>query len=139
MGGGPCPYGGMGGVAWVGGQSSMAPYSTPGGNAARHKGRFKECRSLEELARMVQQEERGAMDPGQVSAAWWALAKMATRKGMGGVRQVVAALQDRTRDVLLQAEAGGKQLAAAMHSMAKLHTIGEEVGVLLYSQKVLEP
>ncbi|KAJ1472597.1 hypothetical protein T484DRAFT_1839704, partial [Baffinella frigidus] len=83
---------------------------------------IKDCRALGELARILR-AQRVSLDHIHVSAAWVCLARMATGRGGGEVGGVVAALQDRTRDVLGQIN--GRGVANVLHSMSKLHQKGE--------------
>jgi len=72
------------------------------------------CRKAGELEHILHMQ-RGALNHIHVSAAWVCTARIG-----GEVSGVVAALQDLTRDLLVQM--GGRQIANVMHSMAKLHT-----------------
>ena len=87
-------------------------------NARQLTSTIKNCRGLGELARILQ-EQRGALDHIHVSAAWVGLARIGAGRGGGDVGEAVLALQDRTRDVL--GEAGGREVANMIHSMAKHH------------------
>jgi len=60
---------------------------------------IKECKEAGVLA-LILHEQRGVLNHSQVSAAWVCLARIGTRgRGGGEVREVIAALQDRTRGV----------------------------------------
>ncbi|KAJ1470971.1 hypothetical protein T484DRAFT_1916953, partial [Baffinella frigidus] len=87
-------------------------------NARQLTGVIKDCREAGELARILQ-EQSGALDQIHVSAAWVCLARIGRGRGGGEVGDVVGPLQEKTRGVLDQA--GGRQIANVMHSMAKLH------------------
>ena len=88
---------------------------------AQITGVIKYCEEAGELVRILQ-EQRGVLNHIHVSAAWVCLARIGRGRGGGEVGDAVAALQDLTWDVLHQA--GGRELANAMHSMAKLHEVG---------------
>ena len=80
-------------------------------------------------------EQRGALNHIHVGAAWVCLAKIGAGRGGGCVRDAVAVLQDRTRDVL--GHAGGRELANVMHSMSKLRQAVEtfDLGLLEAMQR----
>ena len=95
--------------------------TTSENNARRLTGNIKNCRTLRDLSQILH-EQRGALNHIHVSAAWVQLARIRSGRRGGEVNDAVAALQDRTIDVLGQA--GGREIANVMHSMAKLHEIG---------------
>ncbi|KAJ1474007.1 RAP domain-containing protein, partial [Baffinella frigidus] len=82
------------------------------------------CSEAGELVHILH-TQRGALDHIHVSAAWGCLANIGTGRNRREVRGVVATLQDLTRDVLDQL--GGRGVGGVMHSMAKLHTMGERM------------
>jgi hypothetical protein len=86
---------------------------------------IKGCRELGELERILH-EHRGVLNHIHVIAAWGCLAKIGADRG-GDVRDAAAVLQDLTREVL--GFVGGRGIAHAMHSMAKLSGLGVRVDV----------
>ncbi|KAJ1474739.1 hypothetical protein T484DRAFT_1831139, partial [Baffinella frigidus] len=81
-------------------------------------GAIKSCKALGKLAQILQ-KQREVLDHIHVSAAWGCLVRIGRGRGAGEVRDVVAVLQDRTRDVLEKMD--GRGIANVMHSISKLH------------------
>ena len=111
------PSGGRGGYR---GRGGGMPAKGRGGppNARQITVEIKECREVGELTRIMH-ERKGVLNEIHVSAAWVCLARIGRGRGGG---EAVAAVQDRTRDVLSQM--GGRQFANVIYSMAKLHQKG---------------
>ena len=82
---------------------------------------IKDCRVCGDLARILQKQKL-VLNYIHVSAAWVCVAKIGGGRGGSDLLEVVPSLQDRTRDVLK--EMGGREVANALHSMAKLHKRG---------------
>ncbi|KAJ1470010.1 hypothetical protein T484DRAFT_1849529, partial [Baffinella frigidus] len=91
-------------------------------HARQITGVIKNCRGLGELARILH-EQRGVLNHIHVSAAWGCLVRIAAARGAGDVREALSSLEEWTRVVMGQA--GGRELATVLNSMAKLHQLGE--------------
>ncbi|KAJ1486224.1 hypothetical protein T484DRAFT_1790559 [Baffinella frigidus] len=117
----PYPYAASGGWGHQPNARDRTPWGGGQPNARQLTGAIKDCRALCDLSRLLH-EQRGAMNQIHVSAAWVCLVRIGTDRGAGDVGGAVAALQDRTRDVLGQV--GGRQISNIMHSTAKLYQMG---------------
>ncbi|KAJ1481763.1 hypothetical protein T484DRAFT_1806194, partial [Baffinella frigidus] len=89
-------------------------------DAGQLAGTIKDCSDLGELARILQ-EQRGALDHLDVSAAWECLVRTGSGPGEGDINNhiIVGSMQEMTRDVLDQMDGGG--VAKVMHSVAQLY------------------
>ena len=92
-------------------------------NARQLTAHIKNTKGLEDVARILV-DHRGVLNQIHVSASWGALARIGTGGGTGAgdVRDIVAVLQDRTRD--FQELFEGREIATMLHSKAKLLQMG---------------
>ena len=81
--------------------------------------KIKECRVVEELARILQ-EQNGVLNHVHVSAAWGCLSRIVRGRGVGQVGgYLVAELQEKTRGMLGQM--GPREISNILRSKASLH------------------